>query len=61
MPLTAREAIRLIRKNGGRFVRHGARHDIFESADGKEIQVPRHVKDLTPGVEHDIKDKLGLK
>ena len=29
MPMTAREAIRLTKKMGGRFVRHGAKHDIF--------------------------------
>lgn len=28
MPMTAREAIQLTKKMGGRFVRHGARHDI---------------------------------
>lgn len=61
MPLTAREAARLIKKQGGRFVRHGGRHDIYEAADGMEIQVPRHVKDLSPGVERDIKERLGLR
>lgn len=61
MPLTAREAARLIRKSGGRFVSHGGRHDIYETADGTEIQVPRHAKDLSPGVERDIKEKLGLR
>ena len=60
MPLTPRDAFRLIRKHGGKFVRHGGRHDIFESADGKEIQVPRHSGDLSPGVERSIKEKLGL-
>lgn len=60
MPLTAREAAKLIRKNGGKFVRHGSRHDIFETADGEEIQVPRHQGDLSPGVEREIKNKLGL-
>lgn len=61
MPLTAREVIKLIKKMGGRFVRHGGRHDIYETADGTEIQVPRHAKDLSSGVERDIKQKLGLK
>ena len=41
-------------------VRHSSRHDIYETADGTEIQVPRHAKDLNPGVERDIKEKLGL-
>lgn len=61
MPLTAREAIKLIRKHKGKFVRHGSRHDIFETVDGKEIQVPRHPGDLSSGVEREIKEKLGLK
>lgn len=60
MPLTTREAIRLIRKNGGRFLRHGGRHDVFVNAKGDEIQVPRHPGDLSPGVERDIKEKPGL-
>lgn len=60
MPLTAREAAKLIKKRGGRFVRHGGRHDIYETEDGTEIQVPRHPGDLSPGVERDIKEKLGL-
>lgn len=61
MPLDYYGAVRLIRRCGGRFVRHGRRHDIFESPDGKEIQVPRHPGDLSPGVERDIKNKLGLR
>lgn len=60
MPLTSREAAKLIKKSGGRFVRNGGRHDIFETADGKEIQVPRHPGDLSSGVERDIRKKLGL-
>ena len=39
----------------------GARHDTFETKDGKEIQVPRHAKDLSSGVERDIKEKLGMR
>lgn len=61
MPLTAREAAKLIKKNGGKLVRHGGRHDTYETADGTEIQVPRHAKDLSPGVERDIRERLGLK
>lgn len=61
MSLNYREAVKLIRRNGGRFVWHGARHDLFETKDGKEIQVPRHAKDLSSGVERDIKEKLGMR
>ena len=60
MPTTAREAIRLTKKMGGRFVRHGARHDIFANAAGEEFPIPRHPGDLSPGVERAIKEKLGL-
>lgn len=61
MPMNYRQAAKLIRKQGGRFVRHGSRHDVFEAADGTEIEVPRHPRDITVGVEKDIKRKLGLK
>lgn len=40
MPMTAREAIWLTKKMGGRFVRHGARHDIFANAAGEELPIP---------------------
>lgn len=57
MPMTYREAVKLIKKNGGIFKGHGGKHDIFEMPDGTKIQVPRHRKDLSPGVERDIKKK----
>lgn len=60
MPLDYRKAARLIRNNGGRLVRHGSAHDIYETKDGVEIQLPRHRGDLTPGVERSIREKLGL-
>ena len=60
MPLTVREAIRLIKKCGGMFVRHGGSHDVYETRDGTEIYIPRHPGDLSSGVERDIKKKLGL-
>ena len=60
MPLTARQAVKLTKKMGGRFVRHGGNHDIYANAEGEEFPIPRHTGDLSPGVERDIKDKLGL-
>ena len=59
MPMTTREAIRLIKQRGGRFVRHGTRHDIY--AAGEEFPLPRHAGDLSPGVERAVKEKLGLR
>jgi predicted RNA binding protein YcfA (HicA-like mRNA interferase family) len=61
MPMTKREAERLAKENGARFMRHGASHDLWMSADGEIIAIPRHPKDFTRGVEHDIKSKLGIR
>ncbi len=60
MPFDYRAAVRLIARNGGRLVRHGASHDVFVTRDGTQIIVPRHPGDLSRGVERDIKKKLGL-
>lgn len=60
MPLTYREAVRLILACGGTLRSHGARHDVFRAPNGSLIAVPRHKGDLTLGVERDIKHKLGL-
>lgn len=59
MPMTPRQAMKLIVECGGVFWRHGARHDLYRF-NGKVIAVPRHAKDLTPGVERDVLRKLGL-
>lgn len=61
MPLTKREAERLIIEHGGSFVRHGGNHDFWVTADGRPVVVPRHPRDLTPGVERSIKRALGIK
>ena len=61
MPMNYRQAAKLIRKHGGGFLRHGRNHDVYLSAEGVEIEVPRHPGDFTIGVEKDIKRKLGLK
>jgi predicted RNA binding protein YcfA (HicA-like mRNA interferase family) len=45
-----RELLRIIARAGALFVRHGARHDIYQNPrTGKKEQVPRHaeVKELT--------------
>lgn len=61
MPMTAREAARLVRKMGGRFGYHGAEHDIYYGPAGNAIPIPRHKGDLSPGTERSIKRALGLK
>ena len=61
MPMTKREAERLAKKHGARFLRHGSRHDLWISADNKIISIPRHPGDFTRGVERDIKSILGIR
>ena len=57
MPMNYRQALKLIKKYGGRFKCHGRNHDLFEMPWGTEVQVPRHSGDFTPGVEDDIRKK----
>lgn len=61
MPLTYREAVKLIRNNGGKLIGHGARHDEFEMPWGTKVLIPRHKGDFSPGVEDDIRKKVAGK
>jgi hypothetical protein len=54
MPLTARQAIKLIIEAGGYFYEHGGAHDLY-MLNGHKIPVPRHSGDLSSGVEGSIK------
>ena len=56
MPLTAKEAIRRLRREGWREVRHS--HKQFMK-DGVRLTVPDHPEGLKPGVEKDIRRKVG--
>lgn len=58
MPLTAREAIRRLKREGWVEARQAGSHKIFVK-DGRLIVVPDHRGDLKPGVEKDIKTKAG--
>lgn len=49
-----------LRQCGARFVRHGKRHDIWESAGGdKESQIPRH-ETVKRNLARKICDDLGV-
>lgn len=61
MPWTAKRAVKEIRKRGGKLERHGAEHDYYRMPNGIPVSVPRHAGDLTKGVEHDIKKRIGYK
>lgn len=58
MPLTAKEAIRRLRREGWREVRQDGSHKQFMK-DGVRLTVPDHPEDLKPGVEKDIRRKAG--
>ena len=57
MPMNYREAVKLIRANGGELKVHGGNHDRFVMPWGTEVRVPRHKGDFTPGVEDDIRKR----
>ena len=60
--MTAGEMVRLAKKNGCEFVRHGGEHDIWKnSKTGGRAAIPRHQsKELSPGLASRIKKELGL-
>ena len=55
------ELLKLLKKNGVVFLRHGSRHDIYYSErTGKMIQIPRHLKELGSGLAASILKDAGL-
>lgn len=59
--MKTKELLRRLRKAGCVFYRHGSRHDIWLTPDGKQIQVPRHgSKEVSTGLLDSFKDLLGL-
>ena len=57
MPMDQRQAVKLIKKQGGRFHEQGKKHDEYLMPWGTKVQVPRHAGDFTPGVEDDIRKR----
>ena len=60
MPLTAKEAIRRLRREGWREVRQVGSHKQFVK-DGVRLTVPDHPGDLKPGVEKVYVERQGGK
>lgn len=58
MPMSYREAVKLIKNHGGELFRHGGSHNLFIMPWGAKIAVPRHPGDLSPGVERNIRKKV---
>lgn len=63
MPMTSKEMVKLLKKNGFETVRqNGTSHAILRNAKtGKQVTVPIHAKDLGKGLEQTILKQAGLK
>jgi len=55
------ELLKKVKNNGCKFVRHGAKHDIYYSpTTGKEFAIPRHKGEVSKGTLHNILTDAGL-
>ena len=55
------ELLKILKKNGCTLVRHGTRHDIWQSPiTGKQFPVPRHKTDVKPGLLNGILKDAGI-
>ncbi|EHL14549.1 hypothetical protein HMPREF9629_02135 [Peptoanaerobacter stomatis] len=63
MPMTAKEMIKFLEKNGFTYIKSGdGSHRKFKNFEsGKVTQVPYHNKELSKKLEHMILKQAGLK
>lgn len=62
MPLTAKEMIRLLEKNGFKQIRQKGSHVFMQNPqNGRVTTVPYHSGDLKPGTEKQILKDAGIK
>ena len=63
MPMTAKEMIKFLEKNGFTYIKSGdGSHRKFKNFEsGKVAQVPYHNKELSKKLEHMILEQAGLK
>ena len=62
MPMTAKEMVKLLQKNGFVEIRQNGSHTVFENKEtGRMTIVPFHAKDLKKGTEQRILKDAGLK
>ncbi len=62
MPITAKEMIKLLKKNGFVIMNQNGSHIKMKNSDtGKTVIVPYHAKDLKKGLEQEILKQAGLK
>ncbi len=62
MPMTPKEIIKVLEKNGFEYVRSNGSHRFYRNKEtGKTATVPYHNKTLKPGTEKNILKQAGLK
>lgn len=62
MPMTPKEAVRLLEQNGFTFISsNGSHRKYYNSETGKTAIVPFHSKELKKGTEQSILKQAGLK
>lgn len=62
MPMTSKEMVRYLRKNGFKTVRQRGSHQVLHnSKTNRTVVVPMHNKTLTKGTEQGILKRAGLK
>lgn len=55
------ELLKILKKNGCCFIRHGKRHDIwFSPTTNKQFPVPRHKDEMKAGTAKSILDDAGI-
>ena len=61
MPLTSKELIKMLKKNGFDIVSQNGSHvKLYNKTNNKTLIVPYHSKDLKKGLEHAILKQAGL-
>ncbi|MBP3593116.1 MAG: type II toxin-antitoxin system HicA family toxin [Lachnospiraceae bacterium] len=62
MPMTPKEMVKLLKKNGFKVVSQNGSHiKLKNNATGKQTIVPYHAKELKYGLEQEILKQAGLK
>lgn len=62
MPMTPKQMIKLLKKNGFVEIRQvGSHKQFYNPTNGRKATVPFHSKDLKPGTERNILKQAGIK
>ena len=62
MPLTEKQMIKLLKKNGYEEIRQiGSHKQFLNRKNGIKVTVPFHTGDLAPGTERSILKRAGIK